>query len=178
MHPKDRVGEASEECEGVRGASGRCRIPWQGPQSQDPTLLSLRLPLPTRRQQKMGKVWSTEGLQSALDDYRRSCFEAEAAVRAQLRALAKQLQARAHAGGWCRAGPRRGQRRGRANRVGMQPVASGVGGAAGAELAGRHTPEPLPGCLSLQGANTELVCAATLGVVATALDAHTREALR
>lgn len=30
----------------------------------------------------------------------------------------------------------------------------------------------------LQGVQTELVCAATMGVAAAALDAHTREALR
>ncbi|KAL4440153.1 hypothetical protein ABPG75_003154 [Micractinium tetrahymenae] len=65
-------------------------------------------------------VYATHGLQSALDDYRKACWDAGAAVRAQLRALAEQLQ-----------------------RV-----------------------------------QTELVCASTIGVAATALTEHTREALR
>ncbi|KAL4438720.1 hypothetical protein ABPG77_006324 [Micractinium sp. CCAP 211/92] len=65
-------------------------------------------------------VYATHGLQSALDDYRKACWDAGAAVRAQLRALAERLQ-----------------------RV-----------------------------------QTELVCAATIGVAATGLTEHTREALR
>ncbi|PRW39283.1 mitochondrial-targeted muts 1 [Chlorella sorokiniana] len=79
------------------------------------------LPHPRDRNGKVeSSCYSSHGLESALDDYRRACDEAGKAVRAQLRKLAGDLQ----------------------------------------------------------GVQTELVCAATMGVAAAALDAHTREALR
>jgi hypothetical protein len=36
--------------------------------------------------------YASHGLQSALDDYRRACYEAAAAVRQHLRDLARELQ--------------------------------------------------------------------------------------
>lgn len=54
---------------------------------------------------------SSDGLQSALDDYRRACWEAAAAVRGHLRKLAERLQVR---------GPLAGQRAEGANSLGLQ----------------------------------------------------------
>lgn len=39
-------------------------------------------------------VFASHGLEAALDDYRRACSEAAAAVRARLRELATRLQGR------------------------------------------------------------------------------------
>lgn len=83
------VYRACVESRGAPGLWMRCR----------PSAAPLHINFP----QADTKGWSTDGLQSALDDYRRACHDAERAVREQLRALALRLQARCGRG--ARAGP-------------------------------------------------------------------------
>lgn len=55
-----------------------------------PTVCSALLPPP--HMQVEASAYASAGLQSALDDYRRACYEAGAEVRKQLRELASRLQ--------------------------------------------------------------------------------------
>lgn len=103
--------------------------------------------------------WASDGLQSALDDYRRACWDAAATVRRQLRELAVELQAR-----W--------EREGRKECGAAKPQKLQL------QIVLPHCLTAIRSPLPLQALQTELVCAATIGVAAAALEAHTREALR
>ena len=115
-------------------------------------------PRPYTFEQLDGSFHATHGLQSALDDYRRACHEAAAAVRHHLRQLARDLQV---GGCWPRC---------RAGRAGLLQ---------GCPSEPAHIPEAPARLLPpLQVLQTQLVCAAGICVAAAALTGHTREALR